>query len=160
MIFVRRDAGLAKAVGEDILRRAALEALRGPAAPGFGLPALEVPVDLTIVQTDDAGMRRLNRDYRGNDAPTDVLSFPAHELDPETGAHYLGDVVIAIPRAAEQAREAGHSLEDEAQLLVVHGVLHLLGHDHAEPGEKGLMWAAQAEALRQLGLGAISIRED
>jgi probable rRNA maturation factor len=80
-------------------------------------------------------------------------------MDPETSVPYLGDVVISVPRAAAQAREAGHSLEAEAQLLVIHGVLHLLGHDHAEAQEKDRMWAAQAEILERLGLGGISVRE-
>jgi probable rRNA maturation factor len=160
MIFVKRDVSLEKTVAGKLLKHAALEALRGPAAPGFELPGSETPVDLTILQTDDDHVRALNHEYLGQDASTDVLSFPALETDPETGALYLGDIVISIPRAADQAREAGHSLESETQLLVVHGVLHLLGHDHAEAEEKHRMWAAQAGALNRLGLGGISIRED
>lgn len=121
--------------------------------------------DLTIVLTDDAKIRKLNRDYLGIDAPTDVLAFPASEadgseIDPETGARYLGDILISIPYAAKSAREAGHPLEAEAQLLVVHGVLHLLGHEHAKPKEKAKMWKAQAEILESLGLGDIKIREE
>ena len=116
-------------------------------------------VDLSIVLTDDARLHQLNHDYLGIDAPTDVLSFPASESDPETGAPYLGDILISIPRAREQAAAAGHPLESEVQLLVVHGVLHLLGHDHAEPKEKKKMWKAQAEILDELGLSGIEIRE-
>jgi len=115
--------------------------------------------DLTIVLTDDAQLQRLNRDYLGIDAPTDVLSFPAGEEDPETGVRYLGDILISIPRAKRQAEAAGHPLEAEAQLLVVHGVLHLLGHDHAEADEKARMWQAQAEVMSKLGLGHIQIQE-
>ena len=74
--------------------------------------------------------------YLGIDGPTDVLSFPASEMDPETGVHYIGDILISIPRAQAQADAAGHPLEAEVQLLVVHGVLHLLGHDHAQAEEK------------------------
>src|SRR5512138_2045800 len=85
---------------------------------------------LSIVLTDNARLHELNLNYLGVDAPTDVLSFPASETDPETGARYLGDILISIPRAQEQADAAGHPLESEVQLLVVHGVLHLLGHDH------------------------------
>ena len=160
MIFIELDAPVKPGLPVDLLERAALEALRGPAAPGFEFPADETPIDLTILQTDDEHVRTLNREYLEHDSPTDVLSFPAMENDPETGALYLGDIVISIPRAAEQAREAGHSLEDEAQLLVVHGVLHLLGHDHAGAEDKALMWAAQATALGRLGLAGIRIRED
>ncbi len=116
--------------------------------------------ELTIVLTDDARLHQLNREYLGVDAPTDVLSFPASETDPETGARYMGDILISVPRAQAQADAAGHPLESEVQLLVVHGVLHLLGHDHAEPEEKARMWRAQSEILEQLGLGNIQIREE
>jgi len=116
--------------------------------------------DLTLVLTDDAQLRELNRDYLGNDAPTDVLSFPAFESDPETGSRYLGDILISMPYAARSAEKAGHPFEAEVQLLVVHGVLHLLGHDHAEAGEKAHMWKAQNEILFQLGLGDLNIHEE
>ena len=116
--------------------------------------------ELSIVLTDDAHLQQLNRDYLGIDAPTDVLSFPASETDPETGVRYLGDILISMSRAQTQAETAGHPLESEVQLLVVHGVLHLLGHDHAEPEGKARMWAAQAEILETLGLGNIQIREE
>ena len=117
-------------------------------------------VNLSVVLTDNRRLRKLNRDYLGVDAPTDVLSFPASETDPETGAHYIGDILISIPYAARSAEKAGHPLESEIQLLIVHGVLHLLGHDHAEPKEKTKMWKAQAEILESLGLGKIQIREE
>ena len=117
-------------------------------------------VDLSIVLTDDAKLHQLNKDYLGVDAPTDVLSFPASESDPETGVHYIGDILISIPYAAKSAEKAGHPLESEVQLLVVHGVLHLLGHDHAKSKEKTKMWKAQAEILESLGLGKIQIREE
>ena len=133
-----------------LLEQAALAALGYQSTDG----------DLTLVLTDDDQLHRLNRDFLGVDAPTDVLSFPASETDPETGACYLGDILLSIPRAAAQARAAGHPLADEARLLVVHGVLHLLGHDHAEADEKARMWKAQAEILENLGLGHVMIRED
>jgi probable rRNA maturation factor len=116
-------------------------------------------VDMTIVLTDDAQLQELNRDYLGVDAPTDVLSFPASEADPETGAPYLGDILISIPRAKQQAEAAGHSVEAEVQLLVVHGTLHLLGHDHASAGEKARMWKAQAEVMSGLGLSHIKVQD-
>ncbi|HUG34407.1 MAG TPA: rRNA maturation RNase YbeY [Anaerolineales bacterium] len=115
--------------------------------------------DLSVVLTDDKHLHELNQDYLGMDAPTDVLSFPASESDPETGAPYLGDILISIPRAKAQAKAAGHALDTEVQLLVVHGVLHLLGHNHAKPGEKSKMWKAQAEILAELGLSGITIQE-
>ncbi len=115
--------------------------------------------DLTIVLTDDDQLHDLNLDFRETDAPTDVLSFPASEPDPETGVLYLGDVIISVERAREQAETGGHPLEAELQLLVVHGVLHLLGHDHAEAGEKERMWAAQSAVLARLGLSGIKLSE-
>ena len=120
---------------------------------------LSANADITSVLTDDAQLQELNRDYLGVDAPTDVLSFPASESDPETGAAYLGDILISIPRATQQAQVAGHPVEAEVQLLVVHGVLHLLGHDHAETEEKSRMWAEQEKVLERLGLGHIKIQD-
>ena len=116
--------------------------------------------ELSIILTTDARLQELNLNYLGIDAPTDVLSFPASETDPETGERYIGDILISVPRAQAQAEAAGHPLEAEVQLLVVHGVLHLLGHDHAEAEEKARMWKAQAEILERLGLGSIQIREE
>jgi probable rRNA maturation factor len=116
--------------------------------------------ELSIVLTDDARLQELNRDYLGIDAPTDVLSFPASEMNPETGVRYIGDILISIPRAQTQADAADHPLESEVQLLVVHGVLHLIGHDHAQAEERAHMWKAQAEILERLGLGHIQIREE
>ena len=115
--------------------------------------------DFPIVLVDDARIQALNRDFLAHDAPTDVLSFPADEPDPETGRRYLGDVVISLGRAAEQARERGHAFEAEMQLLVVHGVLHLLGYDHAEAEEKERMWAAQAGVLERLGVSPKIVHE-
>ncbi|MCJ7434215.1 MAG: rRNA maturation RNase YbeY [Anaerolineales bacterium] len=116
--------------------------------------------DITIVLTDDNQLHELNLDYLGVDAPTDVLSFPASESDPETGARYLGDILISVHCATQQAQAAGHSLQAEAQLLVVHGTLHLLGHDHAEAQQKTRMWAAQTEVLKRLGLSHIKIYDE
>ena len=113
------------------------------------------PGELTLVLTDDQGIQVLNRDFSGEDVPTDVLSFSAQEdggpfvaaLEAKT---YLGDVIISYPRAAEQAAERGHPEEHELDLLVVHGILHLLGYDHADEGEKTVMWARQDDILRSL----------
>lgn len=137
---------------KDLIERAACAALAHQSQ--------SLDSDLTFVLTDDIQLQKLNRDYLGIDAPTDVLSFPASESDPETGARYIGDIIISMPYAARSAEKAGHGLEAEVQLLVVHGVLHLLGHDHAEADEKARMWKAQAEILESLGLGDIKIREE
>jgi probable rRNA maturation factor len=136
-------------VDHKLIKRAALAVLAHQSSDG----------DLTIVLTDDAHLHQLNRDYLGVDAPTDVLSFPASEIDPESGTSYLGDVLISIARAQGQAQSAGHPLEAEVQLLVVHGVLHLLGHDHAGSEDKARMWTAQAQVLEKLGLAGLEILE-
>jgi probable rRNA maturation factor len=137
---------------EDLLEHAAHAALEHESQ--------SLDSELSIILTDDTRLHELNLNYLGVNAPTDVLSFPASETDPETGAPYIGDILISIPRAQTQAGAAGHPLEAEVQLLVVHGVLHLLGYDHAEPEEKARMWKAQAEILERLGLGSIEIREE
>ena len=137
---------------EDLLERAANATLEHQSH--------SLDSELSVILTNDARLHELNLNYLGVDAPTDVLSFPASETDPETGAPYIGDILISVPRAQEQANAAGHSLESEVQLLVVHGVLHLLGHDHAEAEDKARMWKAQAEILASLGLGQIQIREE
>jgi len=136
-------------VESDLIERAALAVLAQESKEG----------ELTVFLSDDAQLHELNLEFLGVDAPTDVLSFPASETDPETGKPYLGDVIISAARAEEQARSAGHPLEAEVQLLVVHGVLHLLGYDHAEPEEKARMWALQARALETLGLAGLEIKE-
>ncbi len=105
--------------------------------------------DLTIVLTHDSQLQQLNEQFLGIDAPTDVLSFPAGEVDPDTNRPYLGDVIISVERA--QAQSLTHPLEDELRLLVVHGVLHLLGHDHTDQAQKAAMWDIQREVLRSLG---------
>jgi probable rRNA maturation factor len=107
--------------------------------------------DLTLVLTGDKKIKRLNKQFRGIDTPTDVLSFPTESR--QKGEHYLGDVIISVPRAKDQAKEAGHSLNDELTLLAVHGVLHLLGYDHADPAGKVEMWKTQGAILRELGIG-------
>jgi probable rRNA maturation factor len=108
--------------------------------------------DLSIIIGNDALLHQLNLKYRQVDSATDVLSFPSGEVDPDTSDLYLGDIVISLPRAEEQASTEGHSLADELQLLVVHGTLHLLGHDHAEVKDKKMMQLAQDHILKQLGL--------
>jgi probable rRNA maturation factor len=106
---------------------------------------------LSVLLTDDVTVRRLNRDFRDEDKVTDVLSFPTGEAIPGSG-DYLGDIAISVAQAQAQADAAGHSLKDELTLLTIHGVLHLLGHDHAGDDEKERMWSAQQALLDELGL--------
>ncbi|NDJ61452.1 MAG: rRNA maturation RNase YbeY [Chloroflexi bacterium] len=107
---------------------------------------------LTIVIADDAAVAALNQQFRGIDAPTDVLSFPADAppVPLPDEPPYLGDLVIAHPYTAAQAAAAGHDLHESLALLVVHGTLHLLGYDHGDDAQRAAMWAAQAAILRVL----------
>ncbi|GAB4481238.1 MAG: rRNA maturation RNase YbeY [Anaerolineales bacterium] len=151
MIFIETRENLIPAIAPELVETAARAALAHQQAPA--------EADLTIVLTDDSQLQELNLEWMGIDAPTDVLSFPSEEIDPETGFRYLGDILISTPRAALQAAALGHRPEEETQLLVIHGILHLLGHDHAEPEEKARMWAAQREILQSLGLANLKIQE-
>jgi probable rRNA maturation factor len=144
-VEVQVDKVFANAVPSELLARLAQGVLAAEGQPdGAGL---------TIVIVDDAQIQALNRDYREIDAPTDVLSFAAHEGEPsvlpDEAALYLGDVVISFPTASAQAQEAGHTVNDELTLLTVHGCLHLLGYDHAEEADAARMWARQAQLLAQ-----------
>jgi probable rRNA maturation factor len=146
-------------VAADSVQSAARATLHHQSAPHA--------TSLCVVIVDDAEMQALNRLYRGIDAPTDVLSFGTqdggtpdeHDRDspfvvaPEQKEEvnaYLGDVIVAFPRVVAQAAQQGHSPEHELRLLVVHGVLHLLGHDHATPQDKAQMWAIQDQVLEIL----------
>jgi probable rRNA maturation factor len=134
----------------NILERAAHAALIQQSA---------LDADLTLVLTGDSQVQALDQEFLGKDTSTDVLSFPSSELDPETGRRYLGDIIISVPRAEAQSVAAGHTLEAELSLLVIHGVLHLLGHDHAGAKEKARMWAAQSEVLTSLGISPTIVYE-
>jgi probable rRNA maturation factor len=109
-------------------------------------------INLSVVITDDREVQSLNRQYRGIDAPTDVLAFPAHQTDPDTDEIYIGDVLISYPQAEKSAQKCGHQVAEELSLLIVHGVLHLLGFDHHQPTDKERMWKTQAEILAGLGI--------
>lgn len=139
----------ASGVPAERLRAVAVAVLRAEGRIGVG------PAELTLVITDDDGIRSLNRDFLGKDTPTDVLAFAALEdggpfvAAPEAGG-YLGDVIVSYPRAVAQAQEHGHSPEQELNLLIVHGILHLLGYDHADHEGKAAMWARQDAILHSL----------
>lgn len=111
-------------------------------------------LSVTFVGLDE--IHELNREYRGVDRPTDVLSFPQFEdLEeeiPEVGEICLGDVVICREKAEEQAEEFGHSFERELVYLFTHSVLHLLGYDHMEEDEKKVMRQREEEIMEQIGL--------
>lgn len=97
---------------------------------------------VSVLLCGDGRMRRLNREFRKIDRPTDVLSFPAGD------SSFLGDVAIDVPYAARQARRRGHSRDREVKLLLAHGVLHLLGHDHET--DQGAMFRLQGRLVRKV----------
>ncbi|MBC8275426.1 MAG: rRNA maturation RNase YbeY [Chloroflexi bacterium] len=122
-----------------------------------GIPS---PAEMGLVITDSKTIQKLNKTYRGEDKPTDVLAFhmiPGTSQEPELrfvgppdGIHHLGEVVISYPQAIEQAQEQGHGVAQELALLIVHGVLHLLGYDHELPEEEQKMKARENEILKRL----------
>ena len=119
-------------------------------------------VEISVLLVDNETIRTLNRDYRDKDAATDVLSFPMEEELPDETApqiiggpteRMLGDLVISVERAVEQAAEYGHAVERELAFLTVHGLLHLLGYDHVEGGLAEVhMREKEEQVLIKLGL--------
>lgn len=121
-------------------------------------------VEVSVMLVDNEEIHTLNKLHRGIDRATDVLSFPLLEYDEdgnviedlldvnEKGEVLLGDIVISLERAAEQAEEYEHSMEREVGFLTVHSMLHLLGYDHMTPEEEAVMFGYQNEILNQMGL--------
>lgn len=124
---------------------------------------LHPEVELSIILVDSAAMERLHVEWMDEPGATDVLSFPMDELRPGapgriTPAGLLGDIVLCPEVAASQGATAGHSTDDELLLLTTHGVLHLLGYDHAEPEEEKEMFSLQRQLLAEF-LGGRTPRE-
>ena len=125
---------------------------------------VDFPCEVDVCVTSDEGIHQINREMRGVDRPTDVLSFPAFDLhpgelpgeedaDPATGLVPLGDMCLSLERVQAQAREYGHSNRRELAYLVVHSVLHLLGYDHLDEGpEKAQMRAREDAIMEELGI--------
>lgn len=125
------------------------------------LENFEGPAEISVTFTDNAGIRELNRQYRDKDIDTDVLSFPMGEngvwdIDMETGAKILGDIVISMEKARDQAERFGHSFQREVGYLTAHSMLHLLGYDHVDNLEKVRMREKEELIMEQLGLPASS----
>lgn len=141
---------------EAIARTAALAAIR-TRSDGGAQPlgsAAGVPLEVSIRLTDDAELRELNRLYRGKDAPTNVLSFPGDDpaAPPLPGQPLLlGDIVVALETTAREAAEQAKPVAAHLAHLIVHGVLHLLGHDHLEDDEAQVMERLEARVLAGLG---------
>lgn len=118
---------------------------------------ISVQTEVSVVLGNDQYIHELNRQYRGKDCPTDVLSFALNEgEEPEVidapGEVLLGDIIISIETASRQAEEYGHSLERELAYLTVHGILHLLGYDHMTEEEKSEMREEEEYVLSLLGI--------
>ena len=118
----------------------------------------EQPAEISVTFVDNAEIQTLNAQYRGKDMPTDVLSFPLgedgkYDVDQDTCACLLGDIVISMEKAMEQAELYGHPLQREVAFLTVHSMLHLLGYDHEQGGLAAVKMREKEEAvLIQLGL--------
>lgn len=130
-----------------LTKAAVAAAMEELAAPGAGRP------ELSILFTDDASIRRLNAEWRGKDKPTNVLSFPAFPVEPGNPLPpLLGDVALAYETVAREAALEGKPFEHHLTHLIVHGVMHLAGHDHEEDGEAEAMEAAERRALARLAI--------
>ncbi len=139
-IYISREV---KALGHN--NAAAL--VKKAVAMALAAEGVDRPCQISVVLTDDEGIRRVNGRFRGVDRATDVLSFPLNllspgefrpehcERDPDSGSLALGDMMISLPRCEEQGRELGHGFEREIMYLTVHSVLHLLGYDHEDEAE-------------------------
>ncbi len=108
------------------------------------------PAEIAVLLSDDETLRRLNRTYRGHDYATDVLSFSSDDTSP---SRFIGDIALSVPRIINQADAYGHGLPREAGYLLVHGTLHLLGHDHETDEDQRVMRVAEEAALAIVGLG-------
>ncbi|HOJ21212.1 MAG TPA: rRNA maturation RNase YbeY [Armatimonadota bacterium] len=131
------------------MTRLEIERIAGKLLERENLPG---EIEISVLFTDNEGIRQLNREYRGIDTPTDVLSFPLSTPEelvqaPEETEVLLGDVVISVETAREQARQQGHSIKRESALLLTHGLLHLLGYDHGSEEERERMRQMESEVV-------------
>ena len=149
---------------EEALERAARECVEAE--------GVKAPVYAQVRVTDDEEIRKINREYRQVDRATDVLSFPSTDCTPEktlcscekkllrerdeTGRCFLGDIIISLPRAKEQAQEYGHSLKRELAYLTAHALFHLMGYDHMQPEDKERMRAMEEKALEKAGMSRVT----
>ena len=151
-VYVSREVkGLGRNESAALIRKAVNMALDAE--------GIHVPCIISVMLTDDEGIRAVNKEFRDVDRATDVLSFPLNELepgnfdaelceiDPETGAVMLGDMMISVPRCEVQGEEFGHGYRREIMYLTVHSVLHLLGYDHLDEGEMKAQMRAREKAI-------------
>lgn len=142
------EAGAWSGLGDvEALARRAVEAALAVASD-----APRGPVEVSLLLADDAGVRALNAAWRGQDKPTNVLSFPAPEGPGAPGPRHLGDIALAYETLQREASAEGKAAADHAAHLIVHGTLHLLGYDHESAGEAEIMEALEVKALESLGI--------
>ena len=140
----REKRGLGHPETAALVKKAAAAALRAE--------GVDEPCEIGVTLTNDEGIHAINREQRGVDRPTDVLSFPIDEMDYDTNRRYLGDMVLSLERAEAQGEEYGGGFKHEAQYLTVHSVLHLLGYGHLGEGEeKAKMRAREKAIMKELG---------
>ena len=160
---MKHQVMISSEVEEDV---AGIEALLMEVIPAaLDREGVEVPCEIDVLLTDDQGIQEINREQRGVDAPTDVLSFPMFDLtpgdkpgsenaDPGSGLVPLGDMVLNLDRARVQGEEYGHGEKRELAYLAVHSILHLLGYDHLDEGPMKQQMREREEAiLSGLGIG-------
>lgn len=157
LMITRQGAASLERADENLLRRAAVHAARAE--------NIDLPCFADVLLCDDENIRAYNRQHRGVDQPTDVLSFPSvwypsgitagraepllsQEWDTEREACFLGEIIISLPRALAQAEAYGHSLQRELSYLLVHGLMHLFGYDHQDEEDKRTMRRQEEKALR------------
>lgn len=152
--FRRDKRGLGFRCAERLIKSAVNTALKAE--------MIHDPCELSVLLTDDNGMRRLNCEFRNVDSSTDVLSFPANEFEAgsfdvvnseinrRTGRALLGDMALSLEHAAAQGIEYGHGTSREIQYLTVHSVLHLLGYDHTDEGEKKRQMRAREKRIMSI----------
>ena len=148
---------------------AAAARMQAAAEAALQAEGIRLPCSVHVCLCDDPAIAQINRDYRGIDASTDVLSFPSiswpagqtagrcerklrQEYDDETGACFLGDIFISVPHMVSQAEEYGHSVTREGCYLLVHGLCHLMGYDHIEERDRAKMREIEEKILSSLGL--------
>ena len=139
--------------------RNAAALIKKAVAMALDAEGVDCPCQISVLLTDDEGIRQVNREFRDIDRATDVLSFPLNELEPgrfdpalcekdlDTGAVMLGDMMISLPRCETQGEEFGHGFEREIMYLTVHSVLHLLGYDHVDEGAMKAQMRGREKAI-------------